>query len=58
MPAPTNLPPPQVLDRLLRRIEKRLEALKGVRMPGYEVAISELETEMNYLLRAKRYLER
>jgi hypothetical protein len=47
-----------VLDRLLRRIEKRLEALKGVRMPGYEVAISELETEMNYLLRAKRYLER
>lgn len=56
MPA-ARLTPPQVLDRLLTRPEKRIEALRGVRLPGYEMVISELEVERNYLLRAKRYLE-
>jgi hypothetical protein len=54
---PARLNPPQVLDRLLTRIEKRIDALKRVKLAGYEVAIAELEVEMNLLLRARRYLE-
>jgi hypothetical protein len=53
-----RLTPPQGLDRLLTRIEKRIDALKGVKLPGYELVIGELEVEMNYLLRARRYLEK
>lgn len=44
-------------QRLLRRLEKRMEALKRVKLAGYEVAIAELEVERNLLLRARRYLE-
>jgi hypothetical protein len=54
---PIRLSPSQTLDRLITRIEKRREALKRLKLPGYEVAIAELEVELNYLLRAKRYLE-
>jgi site-specific recombinase XerD len=49
---------PEVFDRLLTRLEKRIEALKGVKLPGYEMVIAELEVEHTYLLRAKRYLEK
>ena len=49
--------PPRVLDRLLSRVEKRIDALRRVKLPGFEVVVSELEVERNYLLRAKRYLE-
>ena len=56
MPA-RRLTPPQVIGRLLIRLEKRMEALQRVKLDGYNVAISELETELDYLRRAKRYLE-
>ena len=52
-----GLAPPQVIERLLIRLEKRMEALQRVKLDGYNVAISELETELDYLRRAKRYLE-
>ena len=56
MPA-RKLTPIEVLDRLLVRLEKRMEAIQRVKLGGYEIAISEMETEMDYLRRAKRYLE-
>jgi hypothetical protein len=34
-----------------------MEALQRVKLSGYEVVISELETEQDYLRRAIRYLE-
>jgi hypothetical protein len=50
-----KIPPPEVFDQLLTRLEKRIEALKGVKLNGYEVAIAEREVEHTYLLREKRY---
>jgi hypothetical protein len=55
--AAVRLTPPQVLDRLLTRLEKRIGALNRVKLPGFEMVISELEVERNYLLRARRYPE-
>jgi hypothetical protein len=46
MPA-RKLTPPQVIERLLNRLEKRMEALQRVKLDGYNVAISELETELD-----------
>jgi hypothetical protein len=57
MPLPRKLTPTQVLERLLRRLEKRMEALQRVRLEGYEMVICELEVEQDYLRRATRYLE-
>jgi hypothetical protein len=57
MPPHRKLTPPEVIQRLLNRVEKRMEALQRVKLDGYGVVISELETEMDYLRRAKRYLE-
>jgi hypothetical protein len=34
-----------------------MEALQRVKMDGFQMVISELEVEMDYLRRAKRYLE-
>jgi hypothetical protein len=55
-------PPDQSLPRsrsyrLQTRLEKRMEALQRVKLAGYEMVISELEIEMDYLRRATRYLE-
>jgi hypothetical protein len=52
-----KLTPIQVLERLLTRLEKRMEALQRVKLDGFQMVISELEVEMDYLRRAKRYLE-
>ena len=49
-----KLTPTQVIERLLNRVEKRMEALQRVKLDGYGVAISELETELDYLRWAKR----
>jgi hypothetical protein len=57
MPVPRKLTPVEVLERLQHRLEKRMEALQRVKLSGYSVVISELETELDYLRRAKRYLE-
>jgi hypothetical protein len=46
-----------VLQRLLRRVEKRMEALQRVKLSGFEMVICELENEQNFLRRAIRYLE-
>ena len=50
---PRKLTPVQVLERLL----KRMEALQRVKLDGFQMVISELEVEQDYLRRAKRYLE-
>jgi hypothetical protein len=52
-----KLTPVQVLERLLTRLEKRMESLQRVKLDGYQMVSSELENEMDYLRRAKRYLE-
>jgi hypothetical protein len=58
MPPPRRkLAPVEVLQRLLRRLEERMEALQRVKLAGYEIVISELEVEQDYLRRAIRYLE-
>jgi hypothetical protein len=54
---PKKLTPIQVLERLQRRLEKRMEALQRVKLDGYAMVISELETELDLLRRATRYLE-
>jgi hypothetical protein len=60
-PAPPPAHPPAHPGRssttVLRRLVKRMEALQRVKLSGYEVVISELETEQDYLRRAIRYLE-
>jgi hypothetical protein len=56
MPA-RKLTPVQVLERLLTRLERRMESLQRVKLDGFQVVLSELEVEMDYLRRAKRYLE-
>ena len=52
-----KLTPIQVLQRLQRRLEKRMESLQRVKLDGFNAVISELETELDYLRRAARYLE-
>ncbi len=52
---PRKLTPVQVLERLLNRLEKRMEALQRVKLDGFEMVISELEVEQDYLRRAMRY---
>jgi hypothetical protein len=54
---PRKLTPVQVLERLEKRLEKRMEALQRVRLNGFEMVISELENELDYIRRARRYLE-
>jgi hypothetical protein len=54
---PRKLTPVQVLERLLTRLEKRMEALQRVKLDGLQMVISELEVEQDYLRRAMRYLE-
>jgi hypothetical protein len=54
---PNKLTPVQVLERLQRRLEKWMEALQRVKLEGFEIVIRELETEMDDLRRATRYLE-
>jgi hypothetical protein len=38
-----KLTPIQVLERLLARLEKRMEALQRVKLDGFQMVISELE---------------
>jgi hypothetical protein len=52
-----KLTPIEVLERLLIRLEKRMEAIQRIKLDGYAMVISEMETEMDYLRRARRYLE-
>ena len=57
MPPPRRkLPPVEVLQRLLRRLEKRMEALQRAKLDGYQIVIAEMEGEQEYLRRAIRYL--
>ena len=44
-----KLTPVQVLERLLIRLEKRMEALQRVKLDGFQMVISELEMELDYL---------
>lgn len=46
----------QCLDRLITRLRKRIAALEGVNMPDYSVTIHELRVELDYLIRARRYI--
>jgi hypothetical protein len=57
MPQRAKLTPIEVLERLQQRLEKRMEALQRVKLEGFAGVISELEVELDYLRRARRYLE-
>jgi len=57
MPEQAKLTPIQVLERLQLRLEQRMESLQRVKLDEYRVVISELETELDLLRRAQRYLE-
>ena len=57
MQGQAKLTPIQVLERLQLRLEQRMESLQRVKLDGYGVVISELETELDLLRRAQRYLE-
>jgi hypothetical protein len=50
---PRKLTPVQVLERLLNRLEKRMEALQRVKLDGFQMVISELEVEQDYLRRQR-----
>jgi hypothetical protein len=52
-----KLTPTQVIESLLTRLEKRMEALQRVKLDGCQMVIAELEVEKDYLRRAKRYFE-
>ena len=52
-----KLTPVHVLERLLNRLEKRMESLQRAKLHGMQMVITELEVEQDYLRRAKRYLE-
>jgi hypothetical protein len=54
--ATRKLTPVEVLLRLQDRLEKRMEAIQRAKVDGYQIVISELETELDYLRRAARYL--
>ena len=56
MPPRRKLTAIEVLQRLQKRLEKRMESLQRVKLAGFEVVISELETELDHLRRATRYL--
>jgi hypothetical protein len=57
MQGQAKLTPIQVLERLQLRLEQRMESLQRVKLDEYRVVISELETELDLLRRAQRYLE-
>jgi hypothetical protein len=57
MPGSRRLTPVEVLQRLQRRLEKRMETLQRVKLDGFAMVISELEVELDLLRRATRYLE-
>jgi len=40
-----KLTPVQVLERLLARLEKRMEALQRVKLDGFQMVIAALEVE-------------
>jgi hypothetical protein len=53
-----KLIPVEVLQRLLRRLEKRMESLQRVKLRDIGVVVSELEVEQDYLRRTMRYLQK
>jgi hypothetical protein len=57
MPAPPKLTPLEVFDKLIRRVEKRIDALKRVGLDGFKPVIAELSEEIHYLNRRRDYLE-
>ena len=44
---PRKLTPVQVLERLLTRLEKRMDALQRVKPDGFQVVIAEFEVEQD-----------
>jgi hypothetical protein len=57
MPTPPKLTPLEVFDKLIRRLEKRVDALERVKLDGLKPTISELQVEIQYLNRARDYVE-
>jgi hypothetical protein len=51
------MPAPRKLTCVQRRLEKRIQSLEPVRLDGNAAIISELKVELDYLSRARRYLE-
>jgi hypothetical protein len=56
MPTP-KLTPLEVFDKLIRRVEKRIDALKRVGLDGFKPVLSELGEELHFLNRGRDYVE-
>jgi hypothetical protein len=57
MPPPSKLTPLEVFDKLIRRLEKRVDALKRVKLDGFGPVIAELSEEIHFLNRGRDYIE-
>jgi hypothetical protein len=55
--ATLNIPPDQAFGILVRRIETRIQALRGVKLDGYNMAISELDNVLRQLRKAQTYYQ-
>jgi hypothetical protein len=58
MPAPPKLTPLEVFDKLIRRVEKRIDALQRVGLDGFKPVLAELAEEAHFLHRGRDYLEK
>ena len=52
--APREITPAQALGIIAQRIEKRIQVLKGVKLDGYSVAMSELDIVLSYVRNAQQ----
>lgn len=50
------LRPEQCLDLIIKWVRKRIAALEGVNMVDYRVAVGELKTVLDLLVRARSYI--
>ena len=57
MTAKRTLTPAQVLSILLERMDKRANALEGVKMEGYNMAVIELRRFASMLKSARDYVD-
>jgi hypothetical protein len=53
--APREITPAQAFGIIAQRIEKRIQVLKGVKLDGYSVAMSELDIVLRYVRNAQQY---
>lgn len=56
MPEPPPLTAEQAVDRVVRHLRKRIQAIEGVRLEGNAPAIHELKNILDLLERCRNYI--